>query len=190
MPKFCPQCRNETSDEAGFCGNCGAAIPAAVPSVPQSAKPAAPSPSGTTPIPSYAFNAARWSNSDRITGVASLVLLVALFLPWFSFGAGGFSVTISGISEHGYLCLVLFMVIAILAYLGARAGWEKLPIKASIAHAPVMLVASLFNLVIVLIAFLLKPGGGVGWTFGAFLALIAAAVAAAPLAIPAIQSRR
>ena len=52
-----------------------------------------------------------------------------------------------------------------------------------------MLVATLVNLVIVFIAFIFKPGGsGVGWQFGAFLALIAAIVAAAPYAIPQLRA--
>jgi hypothetical protein len=45
-----------------------------------------------------------------------------------------------------------------------------------------------------LIACVDKPGAigfhGVGWGFGAFVGLIAAVVAAAPLAAPAIQARR
>jgi len=136
----------------------------------------------------YSFTASRWSTADRITGVATLVLLISLFLPWFSLG-GFFSE--SGLSAHGYLYLVLFISIAILLYLGARAGWDRLPISVSIAHAPVMLVASLVNLALVLIAFLLKPGGSaISWSVGAWLALIASIVATAPIAIPAIQARR
>jgi len=133
---------------------------------------------------------ARWSTADRITGIASLVLFISLFLPWFSVNFGFGIVTASGLDSHGYLYLVLFVSIAILVYLFARAGWDKLPISASVAHAPVMLVATLLNLVIVALAFLLKPGGsGVGWSIGAFVALAAAIVAVAPIAIPAIQSR-
>jgi len=83
------------------------------------------------------------------------------------------------------------VVIAQLAYLGARAGWDRLPIATPIAHSPVMLVATLFNVVLVVIAFLLKPGGGsVSWSFGAFLAVLASLAAAAPLAIPALQAHR
>jgi hypothetical protein len=147
----------------------------------------APATGGT---PTYSFNAARWSTADRITGIASLVLLISLLLPWFDASGFGFSVSVSGLSAHGYLYLVFFVSILILVYLAARAGWDKLPISATVAHTPVMLGATLFNLVIVVLAFLLKPGGsGVGWSIGAFLALIAALVAVAPIAIPAIQSR-
>jgi hypothetical protein len=115
-----------------------------------------------------------------------LVLLISLFLPWFSVG-GYFSV--SGLTTHGYLYLVLFLSIATLIYLGARAGWDRLPISVSIAHSPVLLVASLVNFALVLIAFLFKPSG-FGWSVGAWLALIASIVAAAPIAVPAIQARR
>jgi hypothetical protein len=43
--------------------------------------------------------------------------------------------------------------------------------------------------VFVLLAFLTKPGLA-AWRFGAFVGLAAAIVACAPVAIPAIQSRR
>jgi hypothetical protein len=53
-----------------------------------------------------------------------------------------------------------------------------------------MLVATIVNLVLVFIAFIDKPGGsGVGWEFGAFVALIAAVVAAAPYAIPPLRAK-
>jgi hypothetical protein len=53
-----------------------------------------------------------------------------------------------------------------------------------------MMAATLVNLVIVFLAFIFKPGGsGVGWEFGAFLALIAAIVAAAPFAIPQLRAK-
>jgi hypothetical protein len=122
--------------------------------------------------------------------VATLVLLISLFLPWFSAGVLGLNFSESGLAAHGYLYLVLLVSIAMLIYLGARAGWEKLPFRTSIAHSPAMLVASVFNLAIVSISFFLKPGGaGIAWSFGAFLAMIASVAAAAPLAVPAIQSR-
>jgi hypothetical protein len=206
---FCPQCGGALAAAAAPQGfSPGTQAQAPPPPAGAYAPPPAPPAGGYTPpaggfappaggyapaaggTPSYSFNASRWSTADRITGIASLVLLISLFLPWFSASGFGFSVSVSGLSAHGYLYLVLFVSILILAYLGVRAGWDKLPISATVAHAPVMLVASLFNLVIVVLAFLLKPGGsGVGWSVGAFLALIAAIVAVAPIAIPAIQSR-
>jgi hypothetical protein len=114
-----------------------------------------------------------------------VVLLISYFLPWYGFG--GFSA--DGLSSHGYLYIALLLTIALLIYIGARAGRDSLPINSSFAHAPMMLVATLVNFVLVALAFLFKPGG-VGWQFGAFLALIAAAVAAAPIAVPAFRARQ
>jgi hypothetical protein len=56
-----------------------------------------------------------------------------------------------------------------------------------------LLVATGVNLLLVLIAFFLNPvttlSTGVGWSFGAIIALIAAIVACAPLAVPVIRAR-
>jgi hypothetical protein len=124
------------------------------------------------------------NKADRITGGATLVLLVSLFIPWF--GVSYFEE--DGLSSHGYLYIVLLVSIALLVYLISRAGWDKLPINRSLAHAPTMFVATVINFVLVLFAFIFKPAG-VGWEFGAYLALIVAAVGAAPLALPAIRAR-
>ena len=85
--------------------------------------------------------------------------------------------------------MVLIICILIVAYLVLRAGWEKLPGGVNVPHLVTMMVATLVNLVLVLIAFIDKPGGsGVGWEFGAVLALIAAVVAAAPYAVPQLRA--
>jgi hypothetical protein len=45
--------------------------------------------------------------------------------------------------------------------------------------------------VLVILAFLFKPGGsGVGWRWGAFVGLVAAIVAVVPLGMPYVQARR
>lgn len=150
---------------------------------------ATPGPAAGTGIPHYEFKVDRWSVADRITGIATAILLISLFLPWFGFSAGyEGSFTMSGISAHGYLYIVLFVCLAILVYLGGRAGWDRLPVNVNVAHAPVMVVATAFNLVLVLIGVLLKPTG-LDWEVGAWFALIAAIVAVAPIAVPAIQAR-
>lgn len=193
VSKTCPQCQGQASDEAAFCPNCGGPLAIGTTSDTSAQATSSPSVGGAPTAPArptdaYAFNAARWSVADRISGVATLVLLISLFLPWFSLG-GFFS--ISGLTAHGYLYLVLFLSIAVLLYLGARAGWDRLPLALPIAHAPVMLAASLVNVVLVVIAFVFKPGGSaVSWSVGALLALVASIVAAAPVAVPAIQARR
>ncbi len=141
-------------------------------------------------VPAYRFEAARWSLADRIAGVASIVLFISLFLSWFGVSVIGITVTASGVSAHGFLYIVMIICILEVAYLVLRAGWDRLPISTNIPHLTVMMVATIVNLVLVFIAFVDKPGGsGVGWEFGAFLALIAAAVAAAPYAIPQLRAK-
>jgi hypothetical protein len=147
-------------------------------------------PASTSTVPPYRFNAARWSLADRISGIATIVLFISLFLAWFGLSVIGITVTASGVSAHGYLYLVMIVCILIVAYLALRAGWDELPGGFNVPHLTVMLVATLINLVIVFIGFIFKPGGsGVGWEFGAFLALIAAIVAAAPYAIPQLRAK-
>jgi hypothetical protein len=133
---------------------------------------------------------ARWSLADWIAGLASIVLFISLFLSWFGVSVIGISVTVSGVSAHGFLYIVMIICILEVAYLVMRAGWDTLPVNINLPHLTVMLVATLANLVLVFIAFVDKPGGsGVGWEFGSVLALIAAVVAAVPYAIPQVRAR-
>jgi hypothetical protein len=197
MPQTCPQCQSEAGDDASACPSCGASLSAtATPAAPVVTAPAAATaaPAGAAPsvstVPAYKFDAARWSLADRIAGVATIVLFISLFLAWFGISVIGVTVTASGVSAHGYLYIVMILSILIVAYLVLRAGWDELPIDMKIPHLTTMMAATLVNLVIVFIAFIFKPGGsGVGWQFGAFLALIAAVVAAAPYAIPQLRAK-
>ncbi|HEY1651241.1 MAG TPA: hypothetical protein VGG09_05090 [Acidimicrobiales bacterium] len=201
MPKTCPQCQIEASDEATTCSSCGAALgTAAATAAPPPAAPAgagggagAATASAGSTVPAYKFDAARWSQADRIAGIATLVLFISLFLDWFSISGGivGFRLTISatGLQAHGYLYIVLILSIVTIAYLVLRAGWDELPISQNLPHLSVMMAATIVNLVLVFIAFIFKPAGGWGWSFGAFIGLIAAIVAAAPYAVPQLRAK-
>jgi len=201
MPQTCPKCQREAADDASFCPSCGASLgqgtpPAAAPgmSAPAAAGAGAPetgaSSSSSSSMPTYKFDAARWSLADRIAGGATVVLFISLFLSWFGVTVIGITVTASGLSAHGWLYIVLILCILIVTYLGLRAGWDEMPVSANLPHLTVMLVATIVNLVLVFIAFIDKPGGSaVGWQFGAFLGLIAAVAAAAPYAIPQLRAR-
>ena len=196
MPKTCPQCQNETTDEANHCPSCGAALAGgAAPAAggPAQAAPAAGGPavaSTGSSLPPYAFDLAKLNLADMIAGVASIVLLISLFLSWFGITVIGIHLTASGTSAHGFLWLVFIICLAIVAYLFCIAGWGNLPFAPQVPHVTVMIVATVVNLVLVFIGFIDKPGGsGVGWEFGAFLALIAAVVAAAPYAVPQLRAR-
>ena len=140
----------------------------------------------------YNFDAARLSRADRISGAASAVLLIALFLPWFSISLGGFSFSWSGMTAHGYLWIVFILCLAVVAFLVFGAGYAELPIRLPVDREMALLVATGINLLLVLLAFFVSPGyvaAGVGWTFGAFLGLIAAIVAFVPLALPRLRAR-
>jgi cytochrome c biogenesis factor len=135
----------------------------------------------------------KWSQPERITAIASLVLLISLFLPWFTYNFGIGSVSVDGL-WHGWMYLVFILCLVILVYLVTKASYAEMPYKLPMAEAQLLLYATAINFVLTLLAFVFKPGGigfsGIGWGFGAFVGLIAAFVAAAPLGVPAIRARR
>jgi hypothetical protein len=146
----------------------------------------------------YKFDPANWSQADRIAGGATAVLLVSLFLTWFTASATIQGVTAtaggSGLTAHGYLYLVMILCLVVLADLVLRAGWGQIPFKIPVTHDQFLSLLTGLNFVIVLIAFVFKPSGDgvvtVSWSYGAFIGLIAALVALAPLAAPVIQARQ
>jgi hypothetical protein len=205
MAQTCPQCQSQAGDEANHCPNCGASLstaaaaphdasatgPASGSSAPPPAAAAAPTAAAASrsALPPFKFDLARWTLADRIAGVATLVLFICLFLPWFTISFGFGSGSVNGL-WHGWMWLSLILSIAIIAYLVLLAGWEKLPISQDVPHLTVMLIATIVNAVLVLISFIDKPGGsGVGWGFGAIVGLIAALAAAAPYAIPQLRAK-
>ena len=197
MPKTCPQCQSEAADDATFCPSCGTSLApgaaASAPPPPPGASPSGAAPSAGSALPPYRFDAARWSTADRIAGIATIVVFISLFFPWFtvSIGIGGISLSgsVNGL-WHGWMYLTLIISIVIVAYLVLRAGWDKIPVSQDVPHLTVMMVATIVNAVLVLIAFIDKPGGSAtGWGFGAILGLVAALVAAAPYAIPPLRAK-
>ena len=135
----------------------------------------------------------RWSQIERTTAIASLVLFISLFLPWYTYNFGAGSVSADGLSR-GYMYLVFFLCLGILVYLVSAAGFSEMPFKLPMPGEQLLLIATVVNLVLVVLAFIDKPGGvgfsGIGWGFGAFIGLIAAVVAALPLGMPALKARR
>jgi hypothetical protein len=190
---FCSQCGNSVADGAAVCSRCGAHLTSDASQPGTSAPTAAGAPSAHMPTAqAYNFDAKRWTRNDQIVGGASLVLLISLFLPWFSVSlplVG--SASASGTTTHGWLWIVFILALAILAYLGLTAGFSTLPFTLPVRHEQLLLAATGLNFLLVLIAFVDKPGDSVvkvGWDFGAFIALIAAIVAVAPL-VQAMRSR-
>jgi hypothetical protein len=158
---------------------------------------AAATPSTHARPQAFSFDAARWTTTDRITGTATLVLFISLFLPWFSASAslGGISASSSAdaLTAHGYLYLTLILSLVMVGYLVVRAGLKDMP-ALPLSHERLLAVGAGVNLLLVLIAVIFKPSGGglvsVGWSFGAFVGLIAAIVAVVPLARAELEARR
>jgi hypothetical protein len=195
----CYQCGSDVAEGAASCPGCGAPWPPAAAG--PGASPGLPGDAATVrrpaPAPAFRFDAARWTLADRVAGGATLVLFISLFLPWFSVSAGFGNFTASGsadaLTAHGYLYLVLLLALGMIGYLIARAALRDLP-DLPVAHDQLLAVAAGVNLLLVLIAVIVKPGGGsslvkVSWSFGAFVGLIAAIAAFAPLARAALRAR-
>jgi len=124
---------------------------------------------------------------DQTVGGASLVVLISLFLPWFGVTLLGSTVTISGTSTHGYLVLDVIVAIVLIAYLVLRSGWDEFPVNLPVAHAPLLLIGTGLQFLLVVIGFFDIPSG-LSWEIGAYLALIGSVAAAGPVIIPAIRS--
>jgi hypothetical protein len=197
MAQTCPQCQSETAEGAGYCPSCGTALspaPTTAQEAPATSGPATaaatpPAAAASSSLPAFKFDVKRWTRADEIAGVATILLFISLLLPWYTISFGFASGSVNGL-WHGWMYLSLILCIVIVAYLVLRAGWDKLPISQDVPHLTVMMVATIVNLVLVVIAFIDKPGGsGVGWGAGAVIGLIAAAVAAAPYAVPQLRAK-
>jgi hypothetical protein len=177
----CSNCQTEVPEGSANCPGCGTSV-----------MPAASAPAAAASTPQIKFDASALSQTDRIVGIATAVLFISLFLPWFNANFGFVTASADGLSAHGYLYVTLFISLGIVAFLALGAlGLWKLPTSSAISHDQVLLIGTAVSFVLVLLGFLLKPGGsGVGWDWGAFVGLAAAVVALLPLARPVIQARR
>jgi hypothetical protein len=146
-------------------------------------------PAGSLPAPAgsataqYQFSRRRLTITDQIIAAAAALLLISLWLPWF--GSGGFAV--GALNAHEYMGFVLITSLILIIYLAARAGWDRLPFRLPVAHAPLLLVLGVIQLIIVVIGFLSTPRY-LSHQFGAWLGLVAAVASSLPILVPAIQS--
>lgn len=184
----CTQCGYDVAAGAEACPHCGTRVAGnASPVTDAPAWAPASGSTGRATHSEYKFDVQRWTLSDKVAGVASLVVLISLFLPWFSGSYVSFGETSggseSGMDAHGWLWLVFVVALAILAYLVLAAGFQVPPFRSPLRHDQLLLAATGLNLALVFIGFLLKPstygieGLSISWSVGAFLALIAAIVA-------------
>lgn len=193
----CLQCGYESAGSTGTCPSCGTPRPAEMSQGTGTPASATAPAQASAPAQAFSFDPARWTTIDRITGGATVVLFISLFLPWFSASASlaGISASSSedALSAHGYLYLVLIIALLVVGYLIARAGLSAMP-ALPVSHERLLTIASGINFLLVLIAFIFKPSGNslvsVGWDFGAFVGLLAALVALVPLVRAGLQARR
>jgi hypothetical protein len=158
---------------------------------------------GPAPAP-FAPPGNRWTASDLTIGSALVVLLVALFLPWFSVTVRlgrAFGLTASGTGNgpaaHGYLWVVFVLVLVALVVLISRDAISRIP--GNLPSPGQMLIgAAGLSLLLCVLGVAVKPTGvstsgsssavqqivghieiNVGWSYGGFIAVVAAAVALA-----------
>ena len=119
-----------------------------------------------------------WNGSDLAFGGAVIVLLIAVFLPWFS--APG--IAADGPSAHGYLWLVFVLTIVALSVLVARDAIARLP--GNLPSPEQMLVgATGLALLLTILGVVQQPSSfptassSIGWSYGGFVALVAALIA-------------
>jgi hypothetical protein len=128
-----------------------------------------------------ALNGKEW-----VFGPATLVLLVSFWLPWYSIGP----ISADGLSAHGWLFIAVLDSIVLVFYVLITAfGVGDLAAQGRMSKEQLLSLITGGNLVLVILAFLLKPAG-FGWSWGAFLALAAALVAFLPFGVPLIQAQR
>jgi hypothetical protein len=166
------------------------------PGQPGQYQPGQPGPFGQrmSALPPVNFDLTRVSAVDKVVAGATLVTMISLWLPWFSGKYSALGVTstgsVSGTGDHHWLWLEFLLALVLLAYLGARAAWERLPFRIPVAHETVLIAGTGLQFLLIVIGFFAMPstsglaGFSISWDFGAFLALIASVVAAAPVIYP------
>lgn len=131
-----------------------------------------------------ATRTAGWTGSDLALGSALIVLLIALFLPWFSSaavpdnGTTGGTGSSNGPQAHGYLWAVFAAALVALVVLVARDAIGRLPGNLP-SPEQVFVGATGLALVLTLLGVAAKPSpvALAGWSYGGFVAVLAAAVA-------------
>lgn len=171
----CSRCLIEVSPGTARCPKCGAAI-----------RP----PVVARPTPRRVGRSRQRLNAlsakERVVGPATLVLLVSLWLPWFSIGP----LSADGLGAHGWLFIAALDSIVLVLYVVIMAfGVGDLAEQGRLSKEQLLALITGVNLALVVLGFLLKPAG-LSWSWGAFLALAASIVAFLPFGVPALEARR
>jgi len=156
--------------------------------------PSQPRPAGAGPV--FQLDLRRLTQVDRIVAGASLIAMISIWLPWYSvtWGSDAFesqgSASFSGTSLHGWLWLEFVVALLLIGYVVLRAGFPESKISLPVAHERLLIIGTGLQLLLILIAFADIPYGnlGMGWGWAAFIGLLAAIAAAAPVMVPAARS--
>ena len=173
MPKTCPQCQSEAADAATFCPSCGASLGA-------SGRRERTATAATAGGASRSRCPGRSASPDRRSRPSSSTPPAGRWPTGSpasrrSFCSSGCFFLGSPIrhrhrrrlAQRSRQRLVARVdctspdpvASSIVAYLVLRAGWDELPISQKVPHLTVMMAATIVNAVLVLIAFIDKPGG-------------------------------
>ena len=175
----CSRCLVEVFPGTALCPNCGAAIRPTVVSRPK------PKPVGKVRRRLNELN-----RKELIFGPAAVVLLISFWMPWYSASVGPISVSVDGLSAHGWLFIAVLDTIVLVLYVLITAfGAGDLADQGRLSKEQLLTVLTGVNLALVVLAFLLKPSG-FSWAWGAYLALVAALVAFLPFGVPLVQEQR
>jgi hypothetical protein len=132
-----------------------------------------------------AFDWKKLSTGDRVISITALVALIALFLPWETVHADGFSASRDGWGT-GFGWLGALLVIAAGAYIVALRSGSNMP-KTNYGPGVIVLGASVIGAVLIVLRWITLPrghygnfAGSVSWGagIGLYLCLIAAVVQA------------
>lgn len=140
-----------------------------------------------------AFDWKKMSTTDRVISITALLALISLFLPWYSWSGGGYSVSAGAFgSGFGWLGALLVIVAGVYVVM-LRAG-SNMP-KTSYGPGVIVLGASLIGTVIVILRWATLPRGsygasGVGFHYGPGSGLIIALLASIVQAIFALRMFR
>lgn len=147
---------------------------------------------GTSTFHFEDMNVKRLTAADITAGIASLLLLVSLFLPWYAVtGMGGSSIMLNGVGHHKFLWLAVLLSVVVITYLivHATVGPEAAPVS----KEPVLLGLSVVQLILVVIPFFYVPvamvsGVTVSPAYGAYIALAAAVISLIAVIVPFVRS--
>jgi hypothetical protein len=175
----CSRCLIEVPPGTARCPKCGAAIRSVVTPLPR------PKRFGRKQRQRKRQRLNTLDRRDRIIGPATFVLLISFWLPWYSLGP----LSADGLSVHGWLFIaVLDSIVLVIYVLVIAFGVGDLAVQGRMSKDQLLALLTGVNLVLVVLAFMLKPAG-FGWSWGGFLALIAAIAAFAPVGVPLIKAQ-